>query len=283
MNATQTAYQRMITTPRSQQSQQIIEDGFAAMMELAGGRLFQEASFALDQATIDTKSRTVNGIANVEEVSRTGWLIRIEGMELKHYKQNPIVLASHMAFSSANLMPGAIGTIGSITRRDGSLIFKKMAFDDDPIAEAWWQKIVRRIVRMVSVGFLPHEWEYIEEAPKKKGDPPRRYIEIPKSELLEISPVSIGANRGAFIDTGRETATILQRGDAEADDTTNGRLATRIDRIEQTIKELNDLIGTLKDENQSTPHQSTPRQATTHQATTHPIVTKLEKALAAMN
>lgn len=232
------AYQRILTTPRSQWTRQLVEAGFEDAVAALQGCLTQETEFAIDQAAINEKKRSVNGTASVEEVSRTFYLIRIDGLDIRQFKKNPVVLASHSACAYGTLMPGAIGTVGSVSKSGNSLLFKNMTFDEDPLADAWWQKILRRTVRMVSIGFLPLEWAFVEEQPKKKGDPARWYVDITKSELLEISPVCIGANRGAFIDYGRESAKFLSDRAEEADDTTQGRLADRVALIEKSIQEL---------------------------------------------
>lgn len=252
-------------------SKQLLEGTFAAAMDAMAGCLSQEANFTLDQGTIDTKNRRVNGIANVESISRSGWLIRLDGLDLKQYRKNPVVLASHMAFSFSTMMPGAIGTVGQVSKSEKAIAFKNMAFDEDPLAEAWWQKIVNRTVRMVSIGFLPLEWQYVEESPKKKGDAPLRYIEIPRSELLEISPVAVGANRGAFIDTGRELATILAK--EEAADHSTGRLAARIEQLEQAIEAIKEQA--TKSNTSTTP--TTPTTLTHHTVPSTPPTTPTTK------
>jgi len=75
-----------------------------------------------------------------------------------------------------------------------------MTFDTDPIAEAWFQKVLKGVVRMTSVGFMPHEWS-VESETRGRGDKKREvlFIDVPESELLEISVVPIGANTGALI------------------------------------------------------------------------------------
>jgi|GEM_PF-4546410 len=236
------AYEQVFVTPRSQWSRQLLETGFEDAIRLMQGCLRQEAEFTIEQEAVNEKKRSVNGTANVEEISRSFWLIRIDGLDIRQYKKNPIVLANHCPVAYGTLMPGAIGTVGSVSKSDNALNFKNMVFDDDVIAEAWWQKVRKNIVRMVSIGFLPLEWTYVEEPPKKKGDPYKYYIEITKSELLELSVVCIGANRGAFIDSGREGATFSSDRAEAADDNNQGRLSNRMTLIEEEIKKLSQLI-----------------------------------------
>lgn len=146
--------------------------------------------------------RTFSGVANVLQVSRSFIRIHLDEMDLQNYNQfNPVVLACHEQ-CSLELYPGAIGTVERAFRSkgDSELRFRKMKFDTDPLAEAWYQKVKNRVVRMVSVGFIPLDWEPATQV-IGRGDKKREvmYLEITKSELTEISVVPIGANRGAFI------------------------------------------------------------------------------------
>lgn len=217
----------LIHVPRSQLTDSALRDAFHMELDSAGyirmparfqtfccGQLalgselaeaFEagaEASKTTGPNKVNEADRTVSGIANVESISRSGIKIHLDGLDLTSYHQNPIVLAAHSAFAYSTLMPGAIGTVEKVfkARQASELRFRNLKFDTDPIAEAWYQKVLCGTVRMVSVGFLPLEWTFVSETVGKGKDKREiSYIDIPKSELLEISVVPIGANRGAFI------------------------------------------------------------------------------------
>lgn len=172
----------------------------------AGFRPELQLALKTDQAAkvgpnkVDTANRCVNGVANVLSISRTGIKIHLDGMDLEAYHQNPVVLAGHSQIAD-NLMPGAIGTIEKVTRTNNQteLRFRNMHFDEDPLSDAWYQKVLNGTVRMTSVGFVVLEWEVaVEVVGSGKDKKERVYIDIPRSELLEISVVPIGANRGAL-------------------------------------------------------------------------------------
>lgn len=151
---------------------------------------------------VDENGRTVSGVANVLSISRSGIRLSIKGLDLDHYNQhNPVVLAGHRTIS-AGLLPGAIGTVERAykAKEQTELRFRNLRFDTDPIAEAWYQKVLSGTVRMVSVGFLPLEVEVATET-VGSGNNKREvvFLDIPSAELLEISVVAIGANRGALI------------------------------------------------------------------------------------
>lgn len=148
--------------------------------------------------------RSVSGVASVRGISRSGLLIEVGGIDLTHFKRNPVALACHYQIVPATLEPAVIAMVGKVQAIDGkTLAFKNMTFDTDPLSEAWLQKIRGGFVRMLSIGVLPVKVEYVEEE-KGKGENKRmvRYLRFVESELVEISPCGIGANRGAFIDPG---------------------------------------------------------------------------------
>jgi hypothetical protein len=188
---------------------------------------------------VNEADRSVSGVANVLSISRSGIKLHISGLELEHYnKCNPVVLAAHEQVAFSTLMPGAIATVERAykAKQQTELRFRNMTFDTDPLAEAWFQKVLKGIVRMVSVGFLPIEWN-VQREEEGRGKDKREivYIDIPQSELLEISVVPIGANRGALI--GQHSAHVLLE---------------RIAAAEQRTAELQQAIDTFIQHEQQT-------------------------------
>ena len=170
------------------------------------GKLFDSIFLEIEEQAGKKKegSRSVSGIASVEEISRSSHRISIEGLDVSQFQHNPIVLAAHEQVVPGTLMPGAIGTIERVAKVDGkkALKFYNMTFDTDPLSEAWFEKIQKRIVRMVSIGFVPTRYSY-EKTEVGRGDKKREvfFVDVPESELVEISVVPIGANRSAFINS----------------------------------------------------------------------------------
>lgn len=147
--------------------------------------------------------RTYSGTASFEEVSRTRYLIRIAGLDLSQYQRNPVVLAQHHPVVPATLEPAVIGRIASVSKVEGrtQLRFRGLEFDADSLSQAWERKVASGFVRMLSIGFVPHEVQYVEETVGRGKDAKvLRYLEFVRSELTEISVVAIGANRGAYFD-----------------------------------------------------------------------------------
>lgn len=185
--------------------------GFRAYRGARADALFTEKGLTQDveailQGTgpnkVNEDERAVSGVANALSISRSGIRLSIKGLDVSYYNQdNPVVLANHRPIS-LDLMPGAIGTVERAhkAKEQTELRFRNMRFDTDPIAEAWYQKVLSGTVRMVSVGFLPIAVDLATETVGSGKDKREIvFLDIPASELLEISVVAIGANRGALI------------------------------------------------------------------------------------
>ncbi len=187
--------------PQSEWTESILRESFDLMLQQRCGVAVCEGSLDLDTQASDAPERSVSGVASVESVSRTGLKILVAGLDVSYYNDvNPIVLAGHNCIAQSSLLPGAIGTVRKVSKRGSSLLFKDMTFDTDPLSDAWYQKVLNRTIRTVSIGVRPLEVEFKEETiGKGKNQRIVRFLEFTKSELLEISPVCIPANLGAII------------------------------------------------------------------------------------
>jgi len=194
----------MLTMPQSQWTQDLLLSDFHRQLEISSGVIQHGTPFMVEEAAGGKRpnDRCVNGVASVEAISRSGLKILLSGLDLTHYnKFNPVVLAGHSQYVPLTLMPGAIATVERVSKSGDTLKFRKMRFDTDPLAEAWYQKVTKNIVRMVSVGVRPIEMEYVEEeVGKGRNRRIERYICLVESELIELSVTVIGANIGAMID-----------------------------------------------------------------------------------
>lgn len=208
-------------------------EAFRQDLYQSDGLIFDAFGFNLGkilQADKKAGARVVNGTANFEEISRSGHLFRMEGADLSHFKRNPVVLAMH-EMATPDLMPGVIGHVRSVSIEGKSLNFAGMTFDDDPLSEAWFQKVSKGLVRMVSIGARPMEWEVAEKKVKdsRGTDRAMRFIDVLAWELVEISVVPIGANRKAMIRRGEQADTSTQD-------------VRRIELLRQEIEELRGVI-----------------------------------------
>ena len=127
--------------------------------------------------------------ASDESVDSYGDVVRADGWELTRYKKNPIVLFQHQ-----NSVP-----VGISTRvwQDGKKLMARIklaAEGTSPFIDTLRKLLEQKIIRAVSVGFLPLEEKYIRD---ESNDRVTGY-EFIRQELLEISLVSVPANPNAL-------------------------------------------------------------------------------------
>ncbi len=126
--------------------------------------------------------------ASTEVLARDGHVLVQAGLDLTNYRRNPIVLFQHQ-------QDCPVGTATALGL-DGDKLLAKVEFA--PIGVSSEADKVRALVksgvlRGVSIGFDPKETEPLD--PKK----PRGGQRILKSELLEISFVSVPSDTGAGV------------------------------------------------------------------------------------
>ena len=179
--------------------------------------------------------RTINFIASSEIVDRDREIIKLAGMDLKQYKKNPVILFSHQRGS----LP--IGKAVSIVKSKGQLKMKVEFADEEtyPFGYQVYKLVKNGFLNACSIGFSV-DWSKIEYDEKKN-------VRIfNKTELLELSIVSIGANQDALatgksinkaFDDGIITEEELKSWDKYLDDK---------DPNEELMKELQDRVGALE-------------------------------------
>ena len=129
---------------------------------------------------VDEENCTLEAIFSTEDEDRHGDIVR-QNWDLKQFKKNPVILNSHNYWSATDV----IGKAEKIAVKNGQLEGKiKFAVEENPIAKIIFDLYKNGFLSAFSVGFIPKEFS-------DKG-------EILKSELLEISAVSVPANAYAL-------------------------------------------------------------------------------------
>lgn len=123
----------------------------------------------------------IMGIASTQSPDRDGEIIMQNGWDLNNFKQNPVILASH------NYHDFPIGKATNIQVEDDKLTFKMVFSKATEEAKQAYELVKEGILNCFSVGFIPREF-----------DSNNQNI-ITKSELLEISLVSVPANPQAVV------------------------------------------------------------------------------------
>jgi len=133
------------------------------------------------KGVLTKKEGEILGIASTENPDRDGEVIKIDGWDLKNFKENPVIMASH------KWQDFPIGKATKIAIEKGKLVFSMMLSEATEEAKNAKQLINEGILKSFSVGFIPRE-----------RDEKNNNI-IKEAELLEISLVSIPANPNAVV------------------------------------------------------------------------------------
>jgi HK97 family phage prohead protease len=123
----------------------------------------------------------ITGIASTDDFDRQGESIKQDGWDLKSFKKNPVILASH------NYSEFPIGKATGIAVQDNKLTFKMVFSEATQTAKEAYQLVKEGILKSFSVGFIPREYD------SKDANV------ITKAELLEISLVAVPANPNAIV------------------------------------------------------------------------------------
>ena len=138
--------------------------------------------------SINAKDRTVEFIATKEVVDRTGDIVRVNGVDVKNFLQNPVVPFGH----NYNELP--VAKVSGI-RVEGDELITRLQFPEEGIhdmSDKVFKFIQLGMINAVSIGFIPLKqmWDDSLETPANV---------IEKSELLEVSIVPVPANQAAVI------------------------------------------------------------------------------------
>jgi hypothetical protein len=159
-------------------------------------------------AEVDEPKGIVHALNSVEIEDRDGDIIRIgngttEGLLLKEFKRNPVLLWQHGMDNQRGMIPIGQSPKVSITVHKGKAALESedhytMDDPDDSLPRVLFRMVARGVLRTKSIRFFP--LEYIER-PKKKDKPAPMFggYDITKSELRETSLVAIPANPAALV------------------------------------------------------------------------------------
>src|SRR5690606_10054386 len=110
-----------------------------------------------------------------DDIDGHGTILR-QNWRLDRFAANPVVLYSH---NSRDLPIGTASEVGVV---DGKLRAKLTFSTEDlnPKAEQIWRNVKAKVLRGISVGFLPHSVSF-----ERKDD--REFVVLDDNELMEIS------------------------------------------------------------------------------------------------
>lgn len=194
---------------------------------------------------------TFEVIASTAAVDRHGEVIDQSGWMLENYMKNPVILFGHDYWS----LPVGIATEAKVTK-EGLLIKGKFASEKaNPFAQQVRRLYDEKIMRAVSVGFIPLEFDPTDD---------RKII---KAELLELSFVPVPANQEAL--TVRQ---LLETAGVAAKSINLDRLYGKVKHTEPTEEEP-------KDEDKEEKEEKADEEKADEKATSEELLVQLGEAL----
>jgi len=142
--------------------------------------------FSTQIKALDEKEQTLTALISTNAVDRMDEVLDPKGVELKHFKNNPVVLWAH------DYEKQPIGK-ALWTKRSGEGIMSKIKFAPTALGKETFELYKEGFLNAFSVGFIPkaHEDKEIEG----QSWPRRTFT---KWELLEFSAVPVPANPEAL-------------------------------------------------------------------------------------
>lgn len=143
---------------------------------------------------VNTENRRITVCISKDEIDRHGERIEIQAIAnaLEGYAVNPVVLGDHQH----RLSTGESSVIGHAVPETFRVLENEvdvdMEFSTTKNAETYWINFRDGHQKAVSIGFRDLEWR-TEDIDGKK------VFVSTKIELLEVSCVAVGANRGALV------------------------------------------------------------------------------------
>jgi len=128
----------------------------------------------------DDKSKSINGVFSTNSEDRHGDVVE-QNWDLKNFKKNPVILNSHNYGDVTEILGKAEKLSTKTGKLEGKITF---AVEENPKAKIAYELYKNGFASAFSVGFIPRVFD-------GKG-------KITKSELLEISLVSVPANAQAL-------------------------------------------------------------------------------------
>jgi HK97 family phage prohead protease len=150
---------------------------------------------------IDQATRSVSGLVSTRNIDRYEEIIEPRAFAewLPTFMQNPQFLAGHRMVGFDAAEPTNIGQWTQLQVEDAVGLAGTARFMDpgDPLSDKYWNRYVQGVLRAFSVGVIVHQWEMREY---ELGDGVTKRIRVlTEVELIEISAVSVPANRQALV------------------------------------------------------------------------------------
>ena len=194
-------------------------------------------SFDFEIKTSDEDKREIEAIGSFEKADRDGDVIKIDGIDLKSYKKNPVFLWSHDSYSPP------IGKANKVWKDGKKLLFKlKYAeAEDNPFADTIYRMTKAGYIKSFSIGFAP-DWKEAIFNEKNNG------YDFNKVELLELSAVNVPANPLALVQSKDIQKAITDKVVTKDEVNELEKFLKGLVKEEDPDKDMEDVIQDVKDE-----------------------------------
>jgi len=136
----------------------------------------------------DSDGLLVSAIGSTADVDRYGEVVDQSSWDLKHFKQNPVILWAHNLTMGEDRPP--IGKATKVKVENGQLVFNIQFDMADPFAADIYRKYKEGYLNAFSVGFISHK---VQRSTDNEDN-----VVLMDNELLELSAVPVPANPKAL-------------------------------------------------------------------------------------
>lgn len=148
---------------------------------------------------VDLNKRQLSMTGSDETTDRDGDIVMVNGWELNNFLKNPVFLWSHQ-YSGPESVPLA-RAVKVMRKRSPARLDFVMQFPTEginPFADMILQLYNEKIINASSVGFIPREWEPIDQKDDTADMIYMRGRKFTKQELLELSGCAVPCNPAAL-------------------------------------------------------------------------------------
>lgn len=115
----------------------------------------------------------------IKEIDRDQEIVNVDGMDISAYQKNPVLLWNH----DWDEVRGRVVSL----HKDGKGLWVKAEMQRLTGKEADFENVLYGNVKSFSIGFIPKEYQYLDDA-----------VEITQSEMIELSIAPVQSNRSAL-------------------------------------------------------------------------------------
>jgi HK97 family phage prohead protease len=185
-------------------------------------------------STIDEERRTMRFVCSTKDLDRYGEIVEPSAFEkwLPTFMENPLFLAGHLHIGN-NGEPTSIGQWVDLQVTSEGLEGTAQFLDGDELAEQYWNRYRKGVQKAVSVGFIVHSHEMRDVEINGVTQRVRVFTEV---ELVEISAVTVPANRGSLVRAASAEAALASQTSGGSDKAADDGSTDLQKTIEQTVK-----------------------------------------------